>query len=126
MKTIQLKPETKSIFADYPELKQIWEDNIEPPTVASRTPHEVCYYMGNTFIPVYRIVDGVLVEHNKPEEGPYTLLTVCDDVPVSLSVGEQAIFDYSDAVDLPDLSMAQQEAALAEAEAQLEQLLGQS
>jgi hypothetical protein len=120
---IELTSKTKAIFAVYPRLKQVWEENTEAPEIVSRTPHEVCHYMGgNTFVPVFRVIDGVVVEHNAPEDGPYAHLVVADDVPVSLSVGEQECFNYLHLVDLPKLVLAQQEAELDKLEAQLEVL----
>jgi hypothetical protein len=115
----ELLPETKQIFAQFPLLKQVWEDNLEPPVFPSRKPHEVRFYMGDTFTPVFRLIDGVVVEHNPPEEGPYTLLVVADDVPASLSVGTQEIFNYTDMVELPEFSLQRQEMKLAILEAQL-------
>jgi hypothetical protein len=120
---MELAPKTKAIFAVYPRLKQVWEENTEAPEIVSRTPHEVCHYMGgNTFVPVFRVIDGVVVEHNAPEDGPYAHLVVADDVPVSLSVGEQECFNYLHLVDLPEITLARHEAELDELEAQLETL----
>jgi hypothetical protein len=122
---IELTSKTKAIFAVYPRLKQIWEENTEAPEIASRTPHEVCHYMGgDTFIPAFRMIDGVVVEHNAPEDGPYAHLVVADDVPVSLSVGEQECFNYLHLVDMPEMKLALQEAKLAQFKAQLEALGG--
>jgi hypothetical protein len=120
---IELTPETKQIFAEYPLLKQIWEENIDPPVFASRTPHEVCHYMGgNTFIPVFRRIDGEVVEYNEPEEGPYAHLVVADDVPISLSVGDQEIFNYLHLIDMPEFKLTHYEAELTIAEMRLEEL----
>jgi hypothetical protein len=122
---IELTSKTKAIFAVYPRLKQVWEENTEAPEIVSRTPHEVCHYMGgNTFVPVFRVIDGVVVEHNAPEDGPYAHLVVADDVPVSLSVGEQECFNYLHLVDMPEMKLALQEAKLAQFKAQLEALGG--
>jgi hypothetical protein len=122
---IELTSKTKAIFAVYTRLKQVWEENTEAPEIVSRTPHEVCHYMGgNTFVPVFRVIDGVVVEHNAPEDGPYAHLVVADDVPVSLSVGEQECFNYLHLVDMPEMKLALQEAKLAQFKAQLEALGG--
>jgi hypothetical protein len=122
---IELTSKTKAIFAVYPRLKQVWEENTEAPEIVSRTPHEVCHYMGgDTFIPVFRMIDGVVVEHNAPEDGPYAHLVVADDVPVSLSVGEQECFNYLHLVDMPEMKLALQEAKLAQFKALLEALGG--
>jgi hypothetical protein len=120
---MELAPKTKAIFAVYPRLKQVWEENTEEPEIVSRKPHEVCHYMGgNTFVPVFRVIDGVVVEHNAPEDGPYAHLVVADDVAVSLSVGEQECFNYLHLIDLPEITLARHEAELDELEAQLEAL----
>jgi hypothetical protein len=122
---MELAPRTKAIFAVYPRLKQVWEENTEAPEIVSRTPHEVCHYMGgNTFVPVFRVIDGVVVEHNAPEDGPYAHLVVADDVPVSLSVGEQVCFNYLHLIDLSEMTLAWHEAELDELEAQLEAIIG--
>jgi hypothetical protein len=120
---MELASKTKAIFAVYPRLKQVWEENTEAPEIVSRTPHEVCHYMGgNTFVPVFRVIDGVVVEHNAPEDGPYAHLVVADDVALSLSVGDQVCFNYLHLVDLPEITLARHEAELDELEAQLETL----
>jgi hypothetical protein len=122
---IELTSKTKAIFAVYPRLKQVWEESTEAPEIVSRTPHEVCHYMGgDIFVPVFRVIDGVVVEHNAPEDGPYAHLVVADDVPVSLSVGEQECFNYLHLVDMPEMKLALQEAKLAQFKAQLEALGG--
>lgn len=124
---IELTAKTKAILCQFPRLQQLWRDNIEPPVFPSRTPHEVCFYQGDSFEPFMRWVDGEidreLVKRNlrQPQsDEPYTLLVVADDIPVSLSVGDQVIIDHTDKVDLPQMTMKAHEAELADLESQLE------
>ena len=121
---IDLQPKTKEILAYNPEFTNVWVDNINPPIIKDRKPHEVCWYMKDTFTPTARWVDGEMVEHNplSPDE-PYRLLVVADDQAISLSVGEQSLFDYSNLVDLPEFKLTRIEDELTEAEAELERLL---
>jgi hypothetical protein len=118
---MELKPETKKIFAQFPLLKDLWEDNMGIPVVESRKPHDVCCYRnGDTFMPTFRWVDGVLVEYNEPDENaPYTSSFVADDVVLSLSVGDQGIFDYTHLIEMPEFSLDQMELELARCEAEL-------
>jgi hypothetical protein len=125
-KEIELTSKTKRVFALYPLLKEVWQDNLETPVFPSYTPHEVCRYQGgNLFLPIQRLVDGELVEHQPfdDDDDSYALLTLADDIPVTLSVGEQVIFDHSHLVDISQFKMTAYETQLAEVEVQLEKAL---
>jgi hypothetical protein len=120
---VELLPETKRILAEYPRLQALWRDNITVPTFPSRNPREVCFYEGDSFTPVFRLVDGELDRDSiqpSDENLSYAFTMVCDDIVTALSVGDQVIFDYSGQVDLPDFRMTAYEDELTSLESQLD------
>jgi hypothetical protein len=125
---IDLAPKTKAILCQFPRLQRLWRDNIEAPVFPSPTPHEVCFYQGDSFEPFMRFVDGEIdrdlvkrnLEQPQLDNEPYTLLVVVDDIPGSLTVGEQIIIDHTDKFDMPQMTMDAYEAELSDLESQLE------
>jgi hypothetical protein len=121
---IELTPQAKEIFAEYSALKDLWQDNLEPAPIQSRTPHEFCYYQGSDlFLPIDRFIDGELVEHREFEDENYSLVGVADDVLVLLSVGGQNIIDRTNEVELPRFGMKRYEERMSDIRSQLEKLM---
>jgi hypothetical protein len=118
---LELTAETRQILSDRMDLLDMYRDNQECPTFANVNPAETEFYVGAGFLPTFLFEGDKLVEFNEPEEGPYVLAVIADDIPVSLTVGGQVLFDHSNAINLPNFSLEHYEHKLAETEAELDE-----
>jgi hypothetical protein len=121
-----LTVEAKRILLDHPDLLDTWSKyhNSPPPFPPGYLPKETVISLGNGYLPTFRYEGDVLIEFNSvPPDAPDIQLTIADDYPVALRIGDQAMFDHTANIRMPSHDLSQYEAQIADLEGQLEKAI---